>query len=106
MVSCYRKEKKSRSVESRGSKGEDSRRLNRLVEVQHANFHLSAFLRHVEKSDGKAPENLITANMYQHLTECMSVYSYFSSDNSLITQTPSRLLVMTFINNYSWIEFG
>ena len=66
----YRKEKKSRTLEERGSKGEDSHYLNRLEEVKHENFNLSAFLNYIEKTDGKPPANLITANMYEQLTEC------------------------------------
>ena len=70
LYSFYRNEKKSRTLEERGSKGEDSHYLNRLEEVKHENFNLSAFLNYIEKTDGKPPANLITANMYEQLTEC------------------------------------
>ena len=83
LYSFYRKEKKSRTLEERGSKGEDSHYLNRLEEVKHENFNLSAFLNYIEKTDGKPPANLITANMYEQLTECKFNQVSFSKNIAL-----------------------
>jgi len=66
-----RKEKKSKSVEERGLKRQNST-VPTYSDVQKESFQLASFLKYLEKADDSSnlPSNMVTTNPYKCIEEC------------------------------------